>query len=177
MYCAPCDRPFKAQGDLDKHIRNSAAHKKSAQVPQTQALLGANLPPVQPKQQKQPSLSRLAPITHRAKPADSNYRSRHTTTEHKHEYPSNAIASSSHNPQIKKPVLKTVPQALESRWSVIPGSEYPAVLDALFAHCHSPRELKENGYILHPYNPQDYVNSRKCKRCNSEFLILIMELS
>ena len=51
-----------------------------------------------------------------------------------------------------------------------------AVLNELSAHCHSPMELKENGYIVHSYDPFDYVDSRKCKRCNSKFLILVMKL-
>jgi hypothetical protein len=175
-YCAPCGRSFKGQGDLDQHIRNSSAHKKPTQrPPQVQNLLQVKLPPIKLKQQKQPSPSRAKPAEPQ-QALDSGCRT-HTTTQRKHGQPPNAIASSSCTPQITRPAVKTVPQDVKSRWSVIPESEYMGVLNALSAHCHSPSELKENGYILHPYNPLDYVNSRKCKRCNSKLLILIMELS
>jgi hypothetical protein len=174
VHCALCERSFKAQRHLDQHTRNSSAHKKSNLTqgrPQIQTLPQVNLPPVKPKQRKQPS-PRLAPLTYRTRPAESQQA-----------LDPNAIASSSHTPhtttqsntlQITKPAFS---HDVEPRWSVIPESEYTAVLMALSAHCHSPGELKENGYLLHPYNPLDYVNSRKCKRCNGKFLFLIIYLS
>ncbi|KAH8702924.1 hypothetical protein GQ44DRAFT_732584 [Phaeosphaeriaceae sp. PMI808] len=51
---------------------------------------------------------------------------------------------------------------------MIVESEYVAVLNALSAHCYTPVELEENGYIIHPYDPLHYSNLRKCKRCNSK---------
>jgi hypothetical protein len=78
------------------------------------------------------------------------------------------IIFSSSSPQIAIPAVKTAPQGVP--WSVIVESEYASVFNALSAHCHSPNELKENGYIVHPYNPSDYANSRKCKQCNCKFL-------
>jgi hypothetical protein len=93
-------------------------------------------------------------------------------TKREHRQPPSAIISSSSTPQIAKPAVKTAPQGLP--WSVLVQSEHVAVLNALSAHCHTPTELKENDYIIHPYNPLDYINSRKCKRCNSRFLLLIL---
>jgi hypothetical protein len=94
------------------------------------------------------------------------------TTKLEHRQPSSAIISSSSTPQIAKPTVKTAPRDLP--WSVLVQSEHVAVFNALSAHCHTPMELKENGYIIHPYNSLDYINSRKCKRCNSRFLLLII---
>lgn len=199
-YCVSCNRSFKEQGHLDQHTRTSSAHKKPTQgPPQVQTLLQVNLLPVKPKRQKQPSPYRLPPATHRVRPTepqqalDFNFRAPRTTsqhkqgqlpdtvasssrtpritTQHKHGQPPDTIASSSRTLQITK---HASPHDMESRWSVISESEYTAVLNALSAHCHSPRELEENGYLLHPYDPQDYIKSRKCKRCNSKFLILII---
>lgn len=173
--CAPCRRSFKGQRDLDQHIRTSSAHKKPTQGPsQGQDLLQVKLPPIISKQQEAtPSRVKLAEPQ---QALNSGCRI-HTMTLRKHAQAPNAIASSSCTPQITKPAAKTVLQDAKSPWSVISESEYMAVLNALSAHCHSPGELEENGYILHPYNPLDYVNSRKCIRCNSKSLILIIELS
>jgi hypothetical protein len=170
-YCALCRRPFNGQRELDQHIRNSSAHKKPTQRPSpVQDLQQLKLPPIIPKQREQATSSQVKPV----KPEQAlNAGSRiHTTTERKHRQPPNTIAFSCSTPQITKPALKTTaPQGAKSPWSVIPESEYTAVLNTLSAHCHSTEQLKENGYILHPYNLLDYVNSRKCKRCNSKFLI------
>ncbi|TVY41248.1 RNA exonuclease [Lachnellula occidentalis] len=91
-----------------------------------------------------------------------------TTTERKHAQQPNAIASTSSAPQIAKPATKTVPQDADLRWSFTPESEYTEVLNALSAHCHSPTELEQNHFIVKPYDPLDYANLRKCKRCRSE---------
>lgn len=113
---------------------------------------------------KQPAAALVKP----AKPQALEPRTR--TTKYEYRQPPSAIISSPSTPQIAKPAVKTSPQGLP--WSVVVQSEYVAVLNALSAHCHTPMELKENGYIIHPYNPLDYNNSRKCKRCNRRFLLL-----
>ncbi|KAI8954032.1 ribonuclease H-like domain-containing protein [Xylaria longipes] len=77
-----------------------------------------------------------------------------------------AIASGSSTPQVTIPTVQTTTQGAKSPWSRITESEYMTVLDELSAHCHSPKELEEHGYIIRPYNPLDYVNAGKCKRCH-----------
>ena len=89
-----------------------------------------------------------------------------TTTREQAQTPS-AITSSSSTPQIIIPAVKTASQGVS--WTVIVESECAIVLNALSAHCHTPMELEENGYIVHLYNSLDYTNSLKCKRCNSRF--------
>jgi hypothetical protein len=141
-HCAPCNRSFKGQKELDQHIQNSSVHKKQ----QTASLVK----PAKPQA--------LGPRIHK--------------TKHEHGQPPSATISSSSTPQIAIPAVKTAPQGVP--YSVIVQSEYVSVLNALSAHCHTPMELEENGFIIHPYNPLDYANSRKCKRCNSRFPSLII---
>jgi hypothetical protein len=93
----------------------------------------------------------------------------HTTKREHGQLPGATIPGSS-TPQITIPAVKTTPRDIP--WSVVMESEYDIVRNALSAHCHTPVELQENGFIIHPYNSLDYANSRKCKRCNSKFPLL-----
>jgi hypothetical protein len=97
------------------------------------------------------------------------------TTERENGQPPSATISSSSTPQIAISAAKTAPQGVP--WSVIVKSEYVTVLNALSAHCHTPKELEENGFIIHSYNSLDYANSRKCKRCNSRFPLFLLGLN
>jgi hypothetical protein len=144
-HCAPCNRPFKGQTELDQHIRNSSAHKKQ----------------------------QAASLVKPAKPQAVG--SRIHITKREYGQPPSATISCSSTPQIAIPAVKTAPQGVP--WSVIVESEYVTVLNALSAHCHTPMELEENGFIIYPYNSLDYTNSRKCKRCNSRFPLLIIGLN
>ncbi|TGO47633.1 hypothetical protein BOTNAR_0514g00070 [Botryotinia narcissicola] len=153
VYCALCNRSFNAQVDLDQHVRNSSAHKKSTpRPPQVQKPLRIKLLSI--KQQKQVAPTKGKP----AKPPQ---------TLHIHTLAQTIAASSPMTPNIIKPIIGADLQVAKSPWSAIAESEYMAVLNELSAHCHSPTELKENGYILNTYNSLDYINSRKCTRCNS----------
>lgn len=168
-YCSLCTRSFKGQGDLEQHIRDSPAHRNPTQrPPQVQGLFQVRLPSVIAKQQLQATSSRVKP----AEPQPGLNSSRRINTN-----PLNAIASSSSSPPITKPAVDTVLRDANSHWSVIPGFEFMVVLSALSSHCHSPKELEENGFITHPYNPLDYVSLRKCKRCNSTFYAHIRQSS
>lgn len=188
-YCALCRRSFKGQKDLDRHIQTSLAHKQP-----TQRSSQEHGTPIQPftdnksaycavcrrsfkgqeplEQHIRTSTAHKKPTLSQVNPAEPPHFL--TGTERKHAQPPNAIASSSSAPQITKSASKTVPLAAKSRWSVTPKSKSTAVLDALSAHCHPPSELEKNNFIVNPYNPLDYVNLRKCKRCKSKFLILIL---
>jgi hypothetical protein len=169
-YCGPCKRPFNGQRELDQHIRDSPKHNEPTRRPsQVQDIPRVKLPPIMPKKQEQATPSLVKP----AKPqqaVNAGYRINNATLQ-KHGQPPIAIASGSSTPKTTIPAVKTTPQSAISPWSVIANSEYMAVLKELSAHCHSLEELKENGYILRPYNPLDYVNTRKCKRCKSKFLV------
>jgi len=175
-YCALCKRSFKGQAQLDQHTRNSPAHRKPLRsASQAQDLSQVKIPPIILKQQEQAASSRVKPAKSQ-QALNAGFRI-HTATELIYRQVPNAIASSSNIPQIANPAVKTASQSASSLWSVIQESGYMAVLNALSAHCHTLEELKENGYILHPYNLLDYVNLRKCRQCSSKFLILIIELS
>lgn len=67
------------------------------------------------------------------------------------------------------PAVQATTQSAKAKspWSEIPASEHKTVLDELSAHCHSSQELEKFGYIVRPYDPQDYVNVGKCQRCNA----------
>ncbi|KAM3067143.1 hypothetical protein ACMFMG_011697 [Clarireedia jacksonii] len=99
-----------------------------------------------------------------AKPQALRHHIQPTKREHG-QLPSATISGSS-TPQITIPAVKTISQDIP--WSMVMESEYGMVRNALSAHCHTPMELQENGFIIHPYNALDYANSRKCKRCNSQ---------
>jgi hypothetical protein len=171
-YCALCKRPFTTQTALDQHKRHSSAHRKPPQAPsQAQDL---TQPPQIPKKQKYATHS-LVKAVKSLQVVDGGVRI-HVSTKGKHGRPQNAIASSSSMHQTVKPV-ETVPQASQSQWSVIPQSGYTKVLNALSEHCHSAKELKENGFTLDLYHPLYYVNSKICKRCNSKSSTSIMALS
>ena len=175
-YCAPCKKSFKEERALDQHIRDSPAHKVPNQIPsQVQELPQAKSPPIALKQQEQALPSRVKPIKpQQALSAGSRI---HISTERNNRQPPVSMTSSSSTPQITIPVVEAAPQDVETPWSVVADSEFLEVLNSLSAHCHSLEDLKKNDYIVSPYNPLDYVNSRKCKRCNRKFLVLIMELS
>ena len=174
-YCSLCKRPFKEQADLDKHLRSSSVHNRLIQRPhQGQNLPQVKPPRLKPNRQEQPGPSHFKQAEPQQKPQSS--RQTHATAEHRSVAPPNAAASSHHPPHATKPAAKPVPQDVGPRWSMILESEYTAVIDALSENCHSLRELKENSYIVHPYDPLDYANSRKCKRCHCKFLVLITEL-
>ncbi|KAI3320890.1 ribonuclease H-like domain-containing protein [Xylariaceae sp. AK1471] len=169
-YCEPCKRSFKGQRELDQHIRDSSAHNKPSQTPsqvQGPRVPQVKLPPVMPKQQVQASRSRVKPV----KPQqvlNARLTRIHTATERNHGQPPIAVASGSSTPQIMMPAVKATPQVAKSSWSVIAESEYMTVFDELSAHCHSPKELEDNNYIIRPYDPLHYANSRKCKRCKGQ---------
>lgn len=161
IYCALCKRSFNAQKDLDQHVRNSSAHKKpTPRPPQVQKPPQIKLQSI--KQQKQVVTTKVKP----AKPQQ---------TPNIHTLAQTITASSPMTPNIVMPIVETDLQVAKSPWSPIAESEYMAVLNKLSAHCHSPIELKENGYILNTYNSLDYINSRKCTRCNSKSLSVAHE--
>lgn len=84
-----------------------------------------------------------------------------------------AVASGSSAPQVTIPAVQATTQSAKAKspWSEIPASEHKTVLDELSAHCHSSQELEKFGYIVRPYDPQDYVNVGKCQRCNGKPLV------
>ncbi|KAM0123539.1 hypothetical protein ACHAP3_011058 [Botrytis cinerea] len=149
VYCALCNRSFNGQRELDQHVRDSSAHKK----------LKVQLPRV--KQQKQVASNQV-------QSAKAQALSIHTSTKRQRGQPPITTASSFSTSNITRPVIANNPRVVNSSWSVVAESEYTTVLNELSTHCHSPMDLKENGYILDPFNPLDYVNSRKCTRCNSQ---------
>ncbi|GAP87671.1 putative RNA exonuclease 3 [Rosellinia necatrix] len=77
-----------------------------------------------------------------------------------------AVTSVSSTSQVTIPAVQTTAQRARLPWSTVTVPEYTAVLDELSAHCHSLKELEEHGYITRPYNPLDYANAGKCKRCH-----------
>ena len=157
VYCALCNRSFNGQRELDQHVRDSSAHKK----------LKVQLPRV--KQQKQVASNQV-------QSAKAQALSIHTSTKRQRGQPPITTASSFSTSNITRPVIANNPRVVNSSWSVVAESEYTTVLNELSTHCHSPMDLKENGYVLDPFNPLDYVNSRKCTRCNSKFLIISCEV-
>ncbi|KAI0118344.1 ribonuclease H-like domain-containing protein [Nemania sp. FL0031] len=75
------------------------------------------------------------------------------------------IPSGSSVPEVTNPAVQTTTQGVKSPWSRITGG-YTTALNELSAYCHSTNELQERDYIVHPYNPLDYVNAGICKQCH-----------
>jgi hypothetical protein len=169
-YCAPCRRSFKEQKDLDMHTRNSFAHKNPIQRPcQGQDLVPVKVRSAVHKHQDHATGPQNKPVeTQQTFNAVPGLR---TTGERRRQNLPNGIASSSTDPQTTNSTIKIASQGADTPWSVIPESKYVGVLNALARHCHSLEELQGNGYAILPYNPIDYADSRKCKRCNSTFLV------
>lgn len=174
-YCSLCRRSFKEQEDLNRHVQSSSVHKRPFQPPsQGQNLLQVKPPCIKPSRQEQPGSSHFKLAEPPQNPQSSRHT--HTTAEHRPGAPQNAATSSRYPLHTISPTAKNVPQDVKPRWSVVSESEYTAVLNALSANCHSLGELEQNRYLVHPYDPADYINSRKCKRCHSKVLVLIIDL-
>jgi len=80
-----------------------------------------------------------------------------------------AVASSSSTSQVIFNLKDRMFPNKRNRWSEIPALQQPAVLEALMRHCHSPENLLENRYLLHPYTAEDLAGLRKCKNCGGKF--------
>ncbi len=202
-YCAPCRRTFNRQEDLDRHLHNSSAHKKptgsqrplqtksSMTLPLQQQSVSSRARPAEPQQAFASGSSyriyTTTQSTYGQLPIEAapilapNIYTPYTTNPHvkaalqdmkpapsqpRHQQPLNAAASS-FNPLI------TTRQLGNSPWSVISETQYTAVLEALSTSCHSLKDLRENNYIVDPYDPAIYLNSRKCKRCKRKSAFLV----
>jgi hypothetical protein len=167
IYCELCRKQFNGQKQLEQHARDSPKHKNPTQrPPQAQPT-----PQVKPTPVRQAAPSRVKPAKPQQTPKVSAQVS--PTTGPKYGQPPIAIASGSRTFLTTIPAVKPTPQDAKSPWSVIAAFESTVVLDELSEHCHSPEVLQANNYSLHPYNPLDYVNLRKCSRCKSKLLVRI----
>ncbi len=147
--CSSCCRSFKRQEDLDRHIQHSSAHQKP------------NDPPGK-------SLSATAPSFY--SPYTENPYTKNPTLKAGVHNPMTGPSETRRGGSLNASASNFYPPntAITSPWSVILGPEYPMVLNALSTHCHSLEVLRENNYIVDPFDPEIYANSRKCKRCKSK---------
>ncbi|KAF7915162.1 uncharacterized protein EAE98_011247 [Botrytis deweyae] len=164
-FCSLCQRSFKDQRSLEQHVDNSSVHKNSIQgkinvfhpVGFNHAKSGQT-----PYQQATPSQS--IQINYGHNNGASLYLN-HTVPDGYYQLPTPVI--STHTPtQIPSSTVAMIVPVVESLWSTFHESESRMVLDTLSSHCHSREDLQANNYITQPYNKSDYVDSRKCKRCN-----------
>ncbi len=68
-------------------------------------------------------------------------------------------------------------EALHQRgpeWTIISEPEHLPVLNALSTD--SPKELLDSGFVLHPHDPKDYLDVRKCRRCKGKLPLPLIRM-
>ncbi|RAL58695.1 hypothetical protein DID88_003001 [Monilinia fructigena] len=120
VYCAPCNRPFNGQQDLDQHIRNSSAHKKR-----------------RPQGQKPFAPDRVE----LAKPQHAL--SIRTSTERQRPQPLITTASSFSTSKITSPVITTDPRVVNSPWSPVAVFIQPRLPVPIHGNAHDVIKQKQ----------------------------------
>ncbi|KAF7954716.1 hypothetical protein EAE96_005835 [Botrytis aclada] len=164
-FCSLCQRSFKDHRSLEQHVTNSSVHKNSIQGkfnvfhPMGSYHTDSGQTPYQ-----EAAPSQSIPMNYGQNKGASSYLN---PTVPGGDYQLLTPMISTHAPtQVPTlAVAMTVP-VVESPWSTFHESESRIVLDTLSSHCHLREDLQSNNYITQPYNKSDYINSRKCKRCN-----------
>ncbi|KAF7880162.1 uncharacterized protein EAF01_012057 [Botrytis porri] len=174
-YCSLCQRSFKDHKSLDQHVNNSSVHRNSIQGKSNVShSVGSNHTNFgqTPYQQAKPSQS--IQMSYGQHNGASSYLN-HTVPGADHQLLT-PIISTYTSTQVPSFTVAMIVPVVKSLWSTFHESESQLVLATLSSYCHSREDLQSNNYITQPYNKSDYVDSRKCKRCNGKFSMLVREL-
>jgi hypothetical protein len=174
-HCEQCQKSFQSQAALSQHTKTSRRHKTGRQVPPSQQTTEVKVQPTKAIRQSLPKTAVPKPGSSQAviyaerclQPKAPKLKELKSTT-------TGAL-------NVAKSVTTNSPGPL-SPWAVIPKFSYTTVFNTLSEHCHSPEDLKSNGFILDLYDPLTSIfKPGKCRNCNgqlkTQFPNLIDELS
>lgn len=155
-HCTPCDRPFKTAKALKDHLASSSwPHPRCGDCDRafcSQESLDSHV-----SSSVHTKRVRTKHVKNKKSPWSPSVIQQHPNTVHNATFIASQLIASQGSAGSSS--------EREARWSIIPNSQHAAALSALAIHCHTPKELLKNKYVLDP----NTKGKRKCEHCGGEF--------